>query len=562
MVISKRVNIKRYQEIITVFAKHGFGLIIDQLGIFDYLKMRKHKDDAETVSSKRSIGERLRISLEELGPTFVKVGQVLSTRADIVPHDIVEELKKLQSSVQPFPFSEVKALIESEFEDVLENIFKEFSQEPIASASISQVHYAVLRTGGKVAVKVQRPGIERIISHDLSILKDLAHFVDNHTRFGKIYDFSSMVSDFERTLKNELDFTKEAENSDTFRENFTKDKGIKVPDVKWTYTSRRVLTMEFIEGISIDDHQALEKAGIDRRETAEKIAMSICNQILRDGFFHADPHPGNIKVLWDGSIVFLDLGMVGRVSESRRKIISKFLIGVSNKDSRMVARAIIELDAMSEKKNIRKFEQDVDLMIDKYLTLPLSRINIGELLYEIFSIAFLNGIRLPREFTLLAKSLATIQSLMEKLAPDLNTLEVAKPIAKKLVLQSYSIKNIRGVFRKNIVAYKDLIGELPFYIQNLLEKAEDGELTVQLRIKDIDRVQRRLDRALNRISFSMILLAVSIIITGIIIGSSQNAAEGSEMYLLNVTALKVGLVVAFTIVLVVIISMLRSDRLK
>jgi ubiquinone biosynthesis protein len=560
MVISKRVNIKRYQEIITVFAKHGFGLIIDQLGIFDYLKMRKHNDDAETKDSKRSIGERLRISLEELGPTFVKVGQVLSTRADIVPHDIVEELKKLQSSVQPFPFSEVKALIESEFDDVLENIFKEFSQEPIASASISQVHYAVLRTGGKVAVKVQRPGIERIISHDLSILKDLAHFVDNHTRFGKIYDFSTMVSDFERTLKNELDFTKEAENSDTFRENFTKDKGIKVPEVKWTYTSRRVLTMEFIEGISIDDYQALEKAGINRRVTAEKIAMSICNQILRDGFFHADPHPGNIKVLLDGSIVFLDLGMVGRVSESRRKIISKFLIGVSNKDSRMVARAIIELDAMSEKKNIRKFEQDVDLMIDKYLTLPISRINIGELLYEIFNIAFLNGIRLPREFTLLAKSLATIQSLLEKLAPDLNTLEVAKPIAKKLVLQSYSIKNIRGVFRKNIVAYKDLIGELPFYIQNLLEKAEDGELTVQLRIKDIDKVQKRLDRALNRISFSMILLAVSIIITGIIIGSSRSSVEGSEMYLLNVTALKVGLVAAFTIVIVVIVSMLRSDR--
>lgn len=560
MGINKRLNIKRYQEIITVFAKHGFGLIIDQLGIFDYLKMRKHSTNAEVANSKRSIGERLRISLEELGPTFVKVGQILSTRADIVPHDIVKELKKLQSSVQPISFDEVKTVIESEFEDPLENIFKELTQEPIASASISQVHRAVLNNGGKVAVKVQRPGIERIISHDLNILHDLAYFVDNHTKFGKIYNFSSMVEDFERTLKNELDFTKEGENADTFRENFAKDEGIKVPEVNWNYTSRRVLTMEFVEGIGIDDHKALEKAGIDKSETAKKIAESICNQILRDGFFHADPHPGNIKVLWDGTVVFLDLGMVGRVSEARRKTISKFFVGVSNKDTRMVARAVMELDAMFEKKNIKKFEQDVDLMIDKYLTMPWSRINVGELLYEVFSIAFLNGVRLPREFTLLAKSLATIQSLLEQLAPELNTIEVAKPIAKKLVLQSYSLKNISSALSRNASAYKDLISELPFYIQNLLEKAEDGELTVQLKIKDIDKMQKRFDSALNRISFSVILLAVCIVITGIIIGSSQNASEGSEMYLLNITALRIGLVAAFSIVLVVIISMFRSDR--
>ncbi len=561
MVISKRVNLKRYQEIITVFAKHGFGLIIDQLGIFEYLKMRKRSSEATTTNSKRSIGERLRISLEELGPTFVKVGQILSTRADIVPNDIVEELKKLQNSVQPFSYSEVKALIENEFEDVLENVFKEFSETPIASASISQVHYAVLKTGEKVAVKVQRPGIERVINHDLNILKDLAHFVDNHTKFGRIYDFTNMVGDFERTLKNELDFTKEAENADTFRENFIKDKNIKVPEVKWGYTSERILTMEFIKGIGIDDHNELDKAGIDRKETARRIAVSICNQILRDGFFHADPHPGNIKVLHDGTIIFLDLGMVGRISESRRKTISKLFVAAANKDPRMVARTILELDAMSEKKNVRKFEQDVDLMIDKYLTLPWSRINAGELLYEIFSIAFKNGVKLPREFTLLAKSLATIQSLLEKLAPELNTIDVAKPIAKRLVFQAYSVKNISNVFRKNIFAYKDLIAGLPFYLQNLLEKAEDGDLTVQLRIKDINRIQRRLDRAINRISFSLILLAVSIIITGIIVGSSQYASEGSEMYLLNLTALKAGLAVAFAIILGLVISMFRSDHL-
>lgn len=560
MVLNKKLNIKRYQEIITVFAKHGFGLIIDQLGIFDYLKMRKHGAEAENSNSKLSIGERLRISLEELGPTFVKIGQILSTQADIVPQDIVNELKKLQSSVQPFSFNEAKSVIESEFEDTLENIFKEFVQQPIASASISQVHYAVLGNGEKVAVKVQRPGIEKVISNDLNILRDLAHFVDNHTKFGKIYDFGSMVEEFERTLKNELDFTKEGENADTFRDNFSRDRWVKVPEVNWNYTSRRVLTMEFIDGISIDDNKSLDKAAIDKKETAQRIAQSICNQVLRDGFFHADPHPGNIKVLRDGTIVFLDLGMVGRISESRKKIISKLFVGMANKDARGVARAVMELDAMYDKKNVKKFEQDVDLMLDKYLTMQWSKINVGEAFYEVFNIALLNGIKLPREFTMLAKSFATIQSILEQLAPELNTIEVAKPIAKKLMFQSYSPKNISSTLRKNASAYKDLLIELPYYIQNILEKVDDGDLTLQLKIKDIDKIQKRFDRAINRVSFSVILLAVCIVITGIIIGSSQNAVEGSEMYILNITALRIGITVAFAIVFVVIISMFRSER--
>jgi ubiquinone biosynthesis protein len=301
---------------------------------------------------------------------------------------------------------------------------------------------------------------------------------------------------------------------------------------------------------------------LTKEEAAEKLAESICNQILRDGFFHADPHPGNIKVLPDGTIVFLDLGMVGHISEMRKKTISRLFVAISNKDSKMVVRSILDLDAMPERKNIKRFEQDVDMMIEKYLTLPWSKIKIGELFYEIFKIASINGIKIPREFAMLAKSLATLQSILEKLAPELNTLVIAKPIAKKLVYQSYSIKNISNVLTKNIVVYKDLLSKLPFYIQNLLEKAEDGDLTVRLGIKDMDKIQKQINRALNRISFSVILLAVSIIITGIIIGSSQNANAGSEMYFLNITALKAGFAVVVIIILGLIISILRSGNLK
>ncbi|HWR59978.1 MAG TPA: AarF/UbiB family protein, partial [Clostridia bacterium] len=353
MVINRKLSIRRYRKIIKVFAKRGFGLLIDRLGIFDYLKLGRSipNIDAEAESSRLSAGARLRLSLEELGPAFVKLGQILSTRPDIFPPEVVEELKKLQDSVPPFSFSEVREVIEAEFEDTLENIYKEFEEKPVAAASISQVHRARLRSGKPVAVKVQRPGIERTIQLDINILKDLAHFIDHHTQYGKLYDCSGMVLEFENTIKNELDFTKEAENAEAFKQNFTQDEGVVVPEIKWIYTTKRVLTMEYIEGVRVDDYQALEQWGIDRRALAKKLAASICNQILRDGFFHADPHPGNIQVLPEGTVVFLDLGMVGRLNELRKRMIASFFIGVASRDSAMVVKSIIDLETTPGRSN-------------------------------------------------------------------------------------------------------------------------------------------------------------------------------------------------------------------
>lgn len=560
MVINRRNSIRRYRQIIAVFTKHGFGLLMDQLGIFHYLKIKKRilDTDAKSDSSRLSTGARLRLSLEELGPAFVKLGQILSTRPDILPPDIVEELKKLQDSVPPFSFSEVRAVIENEFEDKLENIYKEFEEKPVAAASISQVHRARLNSGKPVAVKVQRPGIERTINLDLNILKDLAHFIDHHTQYGKLYDCSRMVLEFENIIKNELDFTKEAENAEAFKQNFTRDKGITVPNVKWIYTTKRILTMEYIEGIRVDNYSALDLAGIDKKILAKRLATSICNQILRDGFFHADPHPGNIQVLSDGTIVFLDLGMVGCLNEARKRMISNFFIGVASRDSRLVVKSIIDLETMPKRSNIKKFEKDVDKIIEKYLTMPWNEIKIEELLYETFNIAFLNHIKIPREFALLAKTLGTLQGLLEKLAPDLNALVVAKPIAKKLLHQSFSVDKISNDIKKSLWSYRDLFKEFPSAMLNLLSRMEDEDFAVQFEIKDMDSIQRRFERVFNRMSFSVVLLAVSIIIAGIIIGSGLSADAGSEMYLLNVTVLKAGLAIAVIIILGLIISMFKS----
>jgi len=554
------IRIRRYKEIVAVFTKHGFGLLLKRLGL-RYVLQRKDKiSDAGIAPDVVSAGTRLRLALEELGPTFVKLGQLLSMRQDILPADIIEELRKLQDSVQPFPFSEVKVLIETEFKDILENIYKEFDEEPVAAASISQVHRARLISGKQVAVKVQRPEIEKIIELDLDILKDMARFIDHHTKYGELYDFGGMVADFENTIKNELDFMKEGENADTFLRNFSRDEGVTVPKVKWIYTTKRILTMEYFEGIKVNDLEALDQAGINRRKVAERLATSICNQILRDGFFHADPHPGNIQVMSDGTIIFLDLGMVGHLNESRKSVISNFFIGVVFKDSRMVVNSIVDMDAITDRSNVKNFEKDINALIEKYLTMPMNEMKIDEMFHEIFHIAFLNHVKTPREFALLAKTLGTLQGLLEKLAPELNALVIAEPIAKKLFYQSFSVRKTRSQIKKSLLNYRDLLSEFPVAMRNLLRKAEDEDFAVQFEMKEMDRLQRRLERIFNRISFSVILLAVSIIIAGVLISSGLSADTSGEMYLFNIAVLKTGLVLAVIIVLGLVISMIRSRR--
>jgi len=562
MMVFKRTRIRRYREIIAVFTKHGFGLLLRQIR-HNYPLMQKDKisnagstpDNAGT-----STGKRLKLALEELGPTFVKLGQILSIRQDILPADITEELIKLQDSVQPFPFFEVKSLIEIEFKDNLENIYAEFDEEPVAAASISQVHRARLISGKQVAVKVQRPEIEKNIDLDLDILKGMAHFVDHHTKYGELYDFGGMVTDFENTIKNELDFVKEGENADTFLRNFSQDEGVTVPKVKWIYSTKRVLTMEYFEGIKISDFDALDQAGINRRKLAETLATSICNQVLRDGFFHADPHPGNIQVMPDGTIIFLDLGMVGCLNESQKSMISKFFIGVASQNSKMVVNSILDMDGMPNQSNVMNFEKDVDTIIKKYLTMPMSEIKIDELLHETFHTAFLNHVKIPREFALLAKTLGTLQGLLEKLAPDLNALVIAEPIAKKLLYQSFSVKKIRSHMGKCFLSYQDLVSEFPAAMRSILRKMKDDNFTVQFEMKEMDKFQRRLERIFNRISFSIILLAISIIIAGVLISSGLNADISSQMYLFNIYILKIGLALGGIIVIGLVISMIRSGR--
>jgi len=556
-------HLRRYREIIFVFIKYGFGAIIDNIGILKHINVRRKilKQTNDENIAKLSRGERLRLALEELGPTFIKMGQILSTRSDILPKDIIKELEKLQDKAPAFSFDEVKSVIQNEFGESLEEAYAEFEPTPLAAASIAQVHKALLWSGKTVVVKVQRPGIEKIIAQDMRILEDIAKFVDNHTKYGKIYNFTKMVEDFKKRLEEELDFRIEGENAEKFKKNFLKDKKVKIPSIIWTHTTRRVLTMEYIDGIPLNDFNAIDEAGLDRGAIARNLAKSVLNQILRDGFFHGDPHPGNIMVLEDGTIAFLDFGMVGSLSPERKRQFSKMLLGIVYKNSRMIIESIIDLNAMTLNVNMKKLEKDINNLRDRYVEIPLEKLKVGEVLNGIFDLVFSYNIVIPNEFNMLAKSLITLEGIVEKLDPKISVLEVAKPIAKQLIPKMFSTQHMKEEIINATMDYSRLIKELPSFLLNFLRKTEEENYAVELKIRDFENLEKRVDKVFNRLSTSIILLALSIVIAGILIGSGMSANAGAEMYKLNGIILKIGLAIAFVIVLGLAISIFRSGRL-
>ena len=492
---------------------------------------------------------------------IVKVLKERCTRPDLLPHDIIHELEKLQDAVAPFPMTEVREVIEFELGDKLENIFKEFKEEPIAAASIGQVHRAILLSGKDVVVKVQRPNIEKNIELDLGLLKDLAKFVDNRTRLGKLYSFSKMAEEFETTLTNELNFRLEGENAETFKVNFMDDDNVIVPNISWIHTTNRVLTMEEIKGISLKNFEALEQAGFDKTVIARNLATSILYQILRDGFFHGDPHPGNIMVLENNTIAFLDLGMIGQLNPHRKNQFLKMLMGITLKDSKLIVQAIVELDAMSERINIKKLEKDIDRLRDQVLSVPLSQIKIGEVFNEVFDLAFSYNIMIPGEFTMLAKSLITLEGLVEKLDPDLNVLEIAEPIAGKLIFTLISPEKIGKEILGGVMDFGNLIRKFPTVLLSFFDKLEHDDFIMQFKLKDADRYVQKLDRAFSRISISIVLLSLSIVIAGIIVGLGLADIEGTEIITVIITTLRGSLVLAGILIVALIISIFRSKRL-
>lgn len=509
-----------------------------------------------------SVGERIRKSCEELGPTFVKLGQILSTRTDIVTENVANQLKKLQDSVTPFSFEQAKKLIEDELDDSIENLFAEFNDVPIASASISQVYRAKLLSGAQVAVKVQRPNIAQSIETDLGILEQLAKIVDRYSKYGKLYDFSGMVKEFRRVMENEIDFTKEGENTDNFRAHLADHPNVRTPKIKWVYTTPKILTMEFVDGIKINDISQLDELGADRTKLAKEFTVSLVHQILIDGFFHADPHPGNVMVVDAKYIEFIDLGMVGTVSNKFRRQLTALLLGVATQNTRKIAQSISEMDVADANVNLRQFERSLDVLLDEYLYVPLSKVNIAKVFTGIFSIAGDYKMKIPREFALVAKALGTAQGIVEELDPSVNILSIAQKTIKGVMLHAITSKEAKNSLQSYVLDSIEVVKDVPSILLNFMKKIQDNDFAIELKIKNLQKLERSAERMFNRISFAVVLLAICIVMAGIIISVGYSMGQSKEMYDLSFFALRAGVFLSGIIVTGIVFSIIRSSIKK
>lgn len=438
-------------------------------------------------------------------------------------------------------------------------MFEYFDKEPIAAASIAQVHKARMRSGDDVAVKILRPDIKPVIEEDLTILTELAELLTKHTRIAGPYDLRGMVADFKKALLLELDFVNEAENMDRFRANTSEDAGIFVPEVKWMYTNSRILTMEFVSGIKLSDKSSMESlSNDDKKNAAVIISTSIVNQIIRDGFFHADPHPGNIFIKNGKQIYFLDLGMMGVLNEKRKDDIKRLFMGISFNNSRMIVDSLTAMSNVTYQKNIIKFENDINILMEKYLKANIGSIRIDEFFGSITKIAHKYEIKIVKEFFLVAKCLVILQNILDLLYPELNIYEIAKSISGGIKPRAVNFDEFKVKLLQLLTDYKDLLMELPFAALNFLKKVQNDDYSIGVEIKNEDKFINKADSISNRISFSIILLALSIIIAGVIVGNSLST--GAEIDPFNRTVQTFGFIMAIIIMIGLLISMYRSHK--
>ncbi|MET3852685.1 ubiquinone biosynthesis protein [Paenibacillus sp. OAE614] len=536
--------------------RHGFGYIVEELGLFQMLSIPKRWITHQTPQTK-TLGERIRLVLEDLGPTFVKLGQLASTRSDLLPEPIIRELIKLQDQVPPFSSESAKGIIEQELDDAIEDIFSWFEESPIAAASIGQVHLGKLKTGEDVAVKVQRPGALQMVVRDLEILRDLTALAEKRWVWVKQYQIARLVEEFASSMRAELDYTQEGRNAEKIALQFQNDETVCIPRIFWQFTSSRVMTMEYVRGISLSHQEELVAKGYDLKETAEKLVESMLHQIFIEGFFHADPHPGNLLVRKDGSLAYLDFGMVGRLSEEMKDHLSSLIIALMRKNTDSMVRAVLRLGMMPEDGDIRELRRDLDSLREQYYNIPFSEISMGTALNDLFAVAQRHKVMIPPDLTLLGKALLTMEGVIEKLDPTLSIIDMAEPFGRKLIKDRFSTRNLRKKLLGGAAGLAEALFDLPDQARQISSLISKGKLKVEISVPEMEALMRKLDQISNRLSFSIVLLAFSIIMVGLIIGSSLNQ-QSSVLW--HFPVIGTGFIVALLMVLWLLFSIFKSGR--
>ena len=504
-------NIGRLSEIAQVAVRHGFGYFFERHRLTDLFPWTSGDGKDETPSER---GRHLREMLDELGPTFVKFGQLLSTRPDIVPPDIVVELQKLQDDVTPVPFPDVRRVVEEELGLTLEQAFLEFDERPTAAASIGQVHRAVLPNGDQVAVKVQRPNAPRQIDSDIALLYQAARLAKERVRALDFIDAEQVVDEFARSIRAELDYRAEGRNAEVFRRNFAGHDDVRIPRVYWSYTHQRVLVLELLEGTQLADLDRSALSPSQRRSLAYRVAQTWMTMIFRHGFFHADPHPANIFVLDGGTVIgIVDFGQVGKLTDDDMSKLTRLFIDAANERIEALPRRLAELGVRYPREREEEFANELREIYYRYYGVGLSEIDPLLVIREAFDLIYRLNLRLPTRFVMLDKAIATLGSVGVELYPDFNVFEIAKPYARDLMVERYSPERLLARAQKESTELARIAAALPYQVSDFLEQIRDGQIEVGFVHKGLDRFMREVDVAFNR-------LVVALIVVGGLIGSS------------------------------------------
>ena len=554
-------NINRIRQIVNILLKHGFGQFIEQVNLQRFIPLRKRiKYFARWQEVERhTIPQRLRMAFSELGPSFIKLAQILSSRPDLITNKYADEFKKLQDRVPPFAAEKARLMIESEFKISLEDIFSHFDDTPVAAASIAQVHNAVLKTGEKVVVKIQRPGIRDTIETDIAVLNAVARLILKYIPESKFFDPEGIVNEFARSVKKELDFIAEAKNLQRFRRNFAENEDICIPAIYPDLLSGKAIVMERIEGTRIDDIEAIDAFGINRCDLARRGVNAYFKMIFEDGFFHADPHPGNIFVMPDGKIGLVDFGIVGWLAPDMMENIANAFLAVMRRDFDRLIDIYWDLGLIADEVDIeafrREFRSDLAYLLEPLYEVTISEVNFPEYLEALTHLVIKHGLKVPSDLLLMNKTILILDNIGRQLDPNFNAVTAAEPYAAKLIKKRLSPQRFLDKTKENVTEIGDMIIDTPKQLNRLLKKALRDEISFKIDPIGMESLIKDIDRSSNRLAFS-IVVAATIVASSMLVQSDI----GGKIFGLS-TIGAVGFLVAFLLGVRLLLSIIKSGRI-